>query len=163
MVGSPKRRDSVRTGKNKRKFLAALEAGASISTAATAAGVAKCNMYDWRNASPEFREEWDEALETGTDKLEDELWRRGVEGVDKPVFQGGKQVGVIREYSDTCIIFTAKARRPEKFRDAHHHEISGRDGGPIETRQEINLSALTDEQLSALESIALAVTPTEDE
>jgi hypothetical protein len=49
-------------------------------------------------------------------RLEDEAVRRAYEGVERPVFQGGKQVGVVREYSDTLLIFLLKALRPEKYR-----------------------------------------------
>ncbi|MDP2936788.1 MAG: hypothetical protein Q8O86_09895 [Dehalococcoidia bacterium] len=38
-------------------------------------------------------------------------------GTEKPVFQGGQQVGVVREYSDVLLIFLLKGARPEKYRD----------------------------------------------
>jgi hypothetical protein len=40
-----------------------------------------------------------------------------VEGVDKPVYQGGVLVGYVREYSDQLLVTLLKAHRPEKFRD----------------------------------------------
>jgi alkylated DNA nucleotide flippase Atl1 len=39
---------------------------------------------------------------------------------------------------------------PKRFGDRTHHELTGRDGGPIKTQ---DLSRLTDEQLSALNAI----------
>ena len=56
-------------------------------------------------------------MESAVDDLEAEAWRRAKEGVEKPVFQGGKQVGVIREYSDTLMATLLKAHRPEKYRE----------------------------------------------
>ncbi len=44
-------------------------------------------------------------------------------GVLRPVFQGGKHVGDIREYSDTLLQFLLKGERPEKFRE--RYEVSG--------------------------------------
>ena len=35
----------------------------------------------------------------------------------RPVFHQGKEIGSIREYSDTLLIFMLKARRPATFRD----------------------------------------------
>jgi len=49
------------------------------------------------------------------ENLEAEAWRRAVEGVEKPVFQGGVQVGVIREFSDSVLMFLLRARKPEVY------------------------------------------------
>jgi hypothetical protein len=51
--------------------------------------------------------------------LEDEAVRRGREGHLRPVFHQGKEIGAIREYSDTLLIFMLKARRPAKFREQY--------------------------------------------
>jgi hypothetical protein len=49
----------------------------------------------------------------------------------KPVFQNGEQVGVIREYSDTLLIFLLKGHRPERFKDRRETQVTGKNGGPI--------------------------------
>jgi hypothetical protein len=41
------------------------------------------------------------------------------------VYQGGKQVGFVQDYSDTLLIFMLKGRRPQKFRDNTHVEHGG--------------------------------------
>lgn len=64
-----------------------------------------------------WRELWDESLELFADRLEAEMARRAIEGVDKPVFYKGEEVGSIREYSDTLAITLAKAVRPARFRE----------------------------------------------
>lgn len=64
-----------------------------------------------------WRDLWEESLELFADKLEAEMARRAIEGVDKPVFYKGEEVGTIREYSDQLAITLAKAVRPERFRD----------------------------------------------
>jgi hypothetical protein len=61
----------------------------------------------------------------GADALEDEANRRAREGVERPVYQGGKFVGAIREFSDTLLIFLLKGLKPEKFRENSHIEHSG--------------------------------------
>lgn len=122
---------TTRTDKKVADFLAALCEGASISKACAASGVARRTVYDWRHADKDFASAWDEAVEAGTDVLEDEAVRRAVEGVDEPVFYQGQQCGLVRKYSDTLLMFMLKGRRGEKFRDRHEH--SGPGGGPIET------------------------------
>lgn len=87
------------------KFLAALKAGASVSKAATDAGIPRRTAYNWRDADKTFAESWDDAIEEGTDRLEDEGVKRGL------------------ATSDTMLIFMLKARRPEKFKDRAHVDI----------------------------------------
>src|SRR5262249_19777084 len=81
--------------------------------------------YKLRKLSPELARRWAEAIEAGTDYLEDEARRRATEGTAKPVFYQGQQCGVVQEYSDTLLIFLLKGRRPEKFRDNINLDVSG--------------------------------------
>jgi hypothetical protein len=103
--------------KEQRAFLDSLAESANVTWACKATRVPRATVYEWREADPKFAKAWDEATELGTDALEDEAIRRGHAGVDKPVYQGGEKVGVVREYSDTLLIFMLKARRPEKFKE----------------------------------------------
>ncbi len=64
----------------------------------------------------------------GADLLEDEAVRRAKDGVEEPVYQGGKLVGHVQKYSDTLLIFLLKGAKPEKFRERSQHEFSGEDG-----------------------------------
>jgi len=91
----------------KKRFLAVLAAGHSVMTAAEAAGVARQTVYRWRQEDEAFARAWDEAIEAGTDRLEDEALRRAFAG------------------SDTLLIFLLKARRPAKYRDTHHVQHDG--------------------------------------
>lgn len=81
-------------------------------------------MYRDREADDEFRRDWEDAIEAGTDRMEDEMLRRAVEGVDEPIYQGGKKAGTVKRYSDTLMIFSLKARRPEKYRDNSKTDIN---------------------------------------
>jgi hypothetical protein len=58
-----------------------------------------------------------DALEEGTDRLEDEAFRRTRDGFDEPRFYEGQVCGYVLKYSYALIIFLLKARRPEKYRD----------------------------------------------
>lgn len=105
--------------------LVALRMGASYAKAAMAAGLARSALYYWMGEDEDFHAACKEAEEEGTDRLEDEMLRRAVDGTDKPVFHQGSIVGTVREYSDTLAIFMAKARRPDKFKDRTAVEHSG--------------------------------------
>lgn len=89
----------------------------SVKKACARARIGRRTAYDWRNKNPDFAKRWDAALDVGITVLEDEVVRRGYEGVLKPVYQQGVRVGTIREYSDTLLIFHLKAHRPKKYRD----------------------------------------------
>jgi hypothetical protein len=70
------------------------------------------------------------AKEMAADRLEEEAWRRAVDGVDEPVgFYRGKPSAWVKRYSDTLLIFLLKALRPEKYRERYEH--SGPEGGAI--------------------------------
>ena len=75
-----------------------------------------------------FAAEWEDAVESGTDLMEDEMRRRAVEGVDEPKFHDGQICGYARRYSDTLLIFMLKARRPEKFKDRAEVAHKGKGG-----------------------------------
>ena len=71
-----------------------------------------------------FAVAWSEAIDTGTDVLEDEAFRRAYDGVVEPIVSGGRQVMdpdgkpmAVRRYSDSLMVTLLKARRPEKFKD----------------------------------------------
>jgi hypothetical protein len=117
-------RPTKRTPKRREAFLAALETTANVSRACRMAHLPRQCAYEWRDADEEFAKAWEEALERGTDALEDEAVRRAYQGVLKPVYQGGKKVGTVREYSDTLLIFMLKARRPEKFKERIEHGVT---------------------------------------
>jgi Bacteriophage Sf6, terminase small subunit-like len=113
------------------RFLEALAAGATVSRAAQAAGYARPTLYKFRAADVEFAQAWDDALEAGTDELEDEALRRAKDGYEEPRFYEGQLCGHVRKYSDTLLIFLLKARRPEKYSDRVVNTHQGPGGGPI--------------------------------
>lgn len=120
-----------RTHKKREKFLDALAETASVVKACEIAKVGRRTVYDWRKNDEAFADAWDDALDVGTDALEDEATRRAFEGWDEPVHYQGVATSTIRKYSDTLLMFMLKARRPERFKDRAAHEHSGKDGGPI--------------------------------
>lgn len=128
----PTRKPTPKKGKPEDWRVAFLEALADTGSVVRAVKVAKVHRstaYEHRNADPAFAEAWREAEKIATEVMEDEARRRGVEGTLKPVFQGGKRVGEVREYSDTLLIFLLKARDP-KYRDASRVTVSGDPGAP---------------------------------
>lgn len=136
-----------RSRQTEEAFLDGLRGGWSVSTAAWAAGVHDRTVRRWKAASlatkskngtfaDDFALRWEEAYESGVDKLEDAAIRRAVEGVEKPVYQGGVLVGSVTEYSDTLLGLVLRGKRPEVY-NTTRHEHAGKDGGVIGMSLEI--------------------------
>lgn len=136
------------------RALTILAKGLSVTSAAAAAGVDRITLYAWRRddinrraedfdpiATPDFASRWDDAIEQGTDLLEEEALRRAKDGVQKPVFgslgaqQGTGVVGHVQEYSDTLMVLSLKGRRPDRYKD--RTEVSGDKDNPIHHTMEV--------------------------
>lgn len=116
---------SKRSSRRESALLEALANGLSVAAAAQRAGIGRRTAFRWKSQDPHFCDRWSEAVEAGTDRLEDEALRRAVEGVEEPVYQGGRQVGVVRKYDSQLIMFLLKARRPSKYRERATIQHSG--------------------------------------
>ncbi|MDI6872472.1 MAG: terminase [Bacillota bacterium] len=121
----------------KEAFLRALARLGNVSDACRKARVPRRTVYNWKTDDAEFAQAWAEAEETAADALEREARRRAVKGVLKPVYQGGKLAGHVREYSDTLLIFLLKGARPEKYAERVKNEHSGPGGGPVPVTLEL--------------------------
>lgn len=120
-----------------------------VRDACKAAEVGRSTAYDRRAKDPEFRQAWDEIIDATTDTLEREAYRRATLGVEEPIYYKGQEVGKVRRYSDTLLIFLLKGRKPDVYRDRFEHTGAG--GGPIGHR--LDLSGLSDEELEVLRRI----------
>ena len=97
------------------RFLRKLAQTANVSASARAAGISKSALYDHRARHPAFAKAWDDAIGDALDALEQAVIDRAKDGVEKPVFFGGNQIGTVRSYSDALAMFLLRARRPEVY------------------------------------------------
>ena len=102
--------------------------------AAEMAGIDRGRHYDWLKADPEYRAEFEKVQDQAVQALEDEAVRRAYHGIEKPITVAGKRE-IIREYSDTILIFLLKGARPQKYRDNVRQEVTGADGVPLGPRK----------------------------
>ncbi|MGI8611853.1 MAG: hypothetical protein ACR2KH_06250 [Sphingomicrobium sp.] len=62
-----------------------------------------------------FRRAWDAALDYALHRLEQAALGRALNGVARPIFHRGEQVGEWRDYDERLTMFLLRARRPERF------------------------------------------------
>lgn len=138
-------------------FLLAYQRLGRIAPAAEAAGVSPGAVYRARKVDPDFAAAFDEAEEIVATTIEDELYRRAVEGVEEPIVHQGNFTPVFeyfvdeegvqqqrikldengnpvylkrRVYSDALLVHLSKGRLRQRY-GTDRAEISGPDGGPI--------------------------------
>ena len=104
------------TDENKEIVLAMLANGATYGAAAAAIGAHRRTIMKWSDNDEEFAQRWNDAVEEGIDRLEQEAIRRARDGVKRPVFYMGQVVGNIQEYSDSLLKFLLEAKRPAVYR-----------------------------------------------
>ena len=113
------------TPKNIDHFLQCLRKGLTMKAACDETGFTKHQIRHFRTDNNTFDQQIKEAIEEGTEALEDEALRRAQWGVDEPVFFQGEICGSVKKYSDVLLMFLLKARAPEKYRERQTLEHTG--------------------------------------
>src|SRR4051812_3676890 len=101
----PGRRSDAVSNAWKAVFLAELEKTGVIGAACSAAGVSPQAVHYAKNHDKRFLESYLLATEWANEALEDEALKRAKEGVLKPVYYRGTQIGEIRQYNDNLLMF----------------------------------------------------------
>jgi hypothetical protein len=107
------------SGKRERAFLQTLAATAQVTTAVRASGLSESTIRRHRASDESFAARWAAALAEGVDRLETLMLDRALNGVEKPIWYGGKQVGTMTEYSDRTALAVLA-----------HHRGTVRDASP---------------------------------
>ena len=101
-------------------FIELLRRTANVSRAAREAGLVSSTVYRQRAKSKSFAADWDNAVAEALDALEESVMERVRDGVSRPIFYGGEQVGTVRQYSDQLAMFVLKSKRPEIYNRLPH-------------------------------------------
>jgi hypothetical protein len=117
-------RGRLTTGRRKLLALDLLSQGHTLSQVKKALGINRVTIYRWRQHDPSFAHAYSDAMEAGTDLIEQEARRRAVDGYDRPIFQRGELAGLERVYSDMLLALLLRGRRPEIFRETTNKAMS---------------------------------------
>lgn len=133
LPASSKRRRRRISKAERQRFLEGLEQGFSIAAAARLTGHSRQRYYELRAEDEGFARAWLEALETGTDLIEDRLREIALNGVTEVTRNAAGEVVSTRVRDDPNSLWRiAIARRPEVWSEKRRLELSGSDGGPLE-------------------------------
>ena len=98
-------------------FFAALADTGSVSQAAERTRLSRSTLYQLRDSDEDFARRWRAAMALGVERLEDDAIVRAREGVPRPVFRAGRQVGTVTQHDNRLLQFLLKAHKPETYGD----------------------------------------------
>jgi transposase-like protein len=123
-------------------------------------------LYRWKNEYPDFCEALKISKAVADDRVERSLFARANgyehEEVDIRVVSGEIVQTPIRKFyapDTTACIFWLKNRRPEAWRDKVETELSGPNGGPLETKATLDVGSLSTEALAEIMALKDAAKP----
>ena len=98
-------------------FVEALVATKCVDEACRRVGMSETSAYELRNrpCGAGFRRAWDIALELQLDRVEQGAVERSINGVARPIFYKGEQVGEYRHYDERLTMFLLRNRRPARY------------------------------------------------
>lgn len=96
-------------------FLKEYLATCSFKKASENTGIPVATAYTWKYRDELFLAMYNECDRLVSILLESEAIRRAYDGVDKPVYQQGELVGMVREYSDSLMKMLLAAKMPERY------------------------------------------------
>ena len=147
-------------------FLAALRELPVVAHACKVVGIERSTAYRAAEADEGFRKAWDDAMEEGIDRAEQEAYRRAVVGFEEPVIDKGRLAYVyeryvdeegkehyrialdengqpipltVRKHSDALLALYLKGRRKRVYAD--RTELTGADGGDLKVVDDTARSA----------------------
>ena len=105
------------------RFLTALAASGCVREACAAAGMSYGSAYKLRSrpSATAFRMAWDAALDCAMSRLESAALSRAIDGVPRPIFHKGEQVGEWRYHDERLAMFLLRYRRPHRFGSQFDH------------------------------------------
>lgn len=98
-------------------FIEALADTACVEEACRRVGMSDSSAYKLRNrpCGAPFRRAWDAAIDCASHRLEQAVLSRALNGVPRPIFHKGEQVGEWRYFDERLAMFLLRARRPERY------------------------------------------------
>jgi len=109
-----------------------MDQGFSLTAAASRLDVSRATVYNWLDEYPEFAAK----VKIAQAKRQFFLEKRLIDAKEGPIV--------------TSSIFALKNAAPADWLEKTHTEVTGKDGGPIESKQSLDITGLSDSVLEEL-------------
>jgi len=142
-------------------FIEALAATGIVEEACRRVGMSRTSADNLRKrpCGVHFRRAWQAAVDYALHLVEEGAHRRARDGVARPIFQGGEQVGEYRHYDERLTMFLLRSYRPERYGKALDRLLAP-DGDEYDDEYARNDPGLAlDGQLTGIEFLANDVPP----
>jgi hypothetical protein len=96
-------------------FIEALAGGSCFEEACRRVGMSDSSAYKLALRHPAFAEACDAAIDFGMLRVEHAAHARSSNGVARPIFYKGEQVGEWRHHDERLTMFLLRTRRPERY------------------------------------------------
>ena len=141
-------------------FLESLSNHGIVTRASEEANIGVARVWREHKNNPKFAALFDEARSIGLRRCIDEAVRRGADGFDEPIYQGGELVGYKKKYSDQLLQFVIQANF-DKYKNRNELTVEG-GKNPLKNETVLSLDTL-DLPLSVRKQILEAVEKKEQE
>ena len=111
--------------KQKNEFLNIYIETGTIGRAAKASGITRQTHYNWLKEDAAYKKAFGEAKEMAGDLLEEEAYRRAVDGTEMCVYYKGKKVDSYRKMSDALLILLLKGAGADVDAERQDTKITG--------------------------------------
>lgn len=134
------------TAKRQIAFIEALAETGCVEAACKRVGMSHVSAYRLRRRRDGglFRLAWDAALDYALIRLEEAAIGRAINGVARPIFYQGEQVGEWREYDERLTMFLLRFRRRARYG-------AWLDGQPFDARDQDEDWSLLDDRIGEIE------------
>ncbi len=98
-------------------FVEALAETGIVEEACRRVGMSRTSADNLRRrpCGAPFRRAWEAALDYSLYRLEEDVFARSRQGVARPIFYKGEQVGEYRHYDERLTMFLLRSRRPQRY------------------------------------------------
>jgi hypothetical protein len=98
-------------------FIEALAETGIVEEACRRVGMSRTSADNLRRrpCGVHFRRAWEAAVDYSLYRIEEDAFTRSRQGVARPIFHKGEQVGEWRHYDERLTMFLLRARRPQRY------------------------------------------------
>jgi hypothetical protein len=106
-----------------KSFLHFLSRSGSVTFAAQQSKLDRRTVYRLKANDEAFAAQWDEALNLGIDRLQDDAMQRALNGTERHLWRNGRQVGSVLQYDNKLLQFLLRAHRPEIYSEKRQSAV----------------------------------------